>query len=135
MVCIFGFRLSGLFEYFCQSEQESEKRSIRTANRLNKTRWRFFCRLPSAFYSFLEELDKENTETRKNIREMDDLLIFMMLEKHKKLAEMTRPVRSKFRREIVRSDCSLRLVLSLMKHKIVCGSENQDLDWLIETQP
>ena len=44
-------------------------------------------------------------------------------------------VRSKFRREIVRSDCSLRLVLSLMKHKIVCGSENQDLDWLIETQP
>ena len=42
MVCIFGFRLSGLFEYFCQSEQKSEKRSIRTANSLNKTRWRFF---------------------------------------------------------------------------------------------
>ena len=47
-----------------------------------------FCRLPSAFYSLLEELDKENTETRKNIMKMDDLLIFMMLEKHKKLTEM-----------------------------------------------
>ena len=88
MVCIFGFRLSGLFEYFCQSEQKSEKRSIRTANSLNKTRWRFFCRLPSTSYSLLEELDKENTEAKKNIRKMDDLLIFMMLEKHKKLTEM-----------------------------------------------
>ena len=38
-----------------------------------------FCRLPSAFYSLLEELDKENTETRKDIRKMNDLLIFMML--------------------------------------------------------
>ena len=47
-----------------------------------------FCRLPSAFYSLLEELNKENTETRKNIRKMDDLLIFMTLEKHKKLTEM-----------------------------------------------
>ena len=36
----------------------------------------------------LEELVKENTETRKNIMKMDDLLIFMMLEKHKKLTEM-----------------------------------------------
>ena len=43
-----------------------------------------FCRLPSAFYSLLEELDKENTETRKNIMKMDDLLIFTMLEKLKK---------------------------------------------------
>ena len=33
-----------------------------------------------------------------------------------------------------RPDCSLKLVLSL-KHKILCGSENQDLDWVIETQP
>ena len=47
-----------------------------------------FFRLPSAFYSLLEELVKENTETRKNIMKMDDLLIFMMLEKHKKLTEM-----------------------------------------------
>ena len=48
-----------------------------------------FCRLPSSFYSLLEELDKENTaETRKNIMKMDDLLIFIMLEKHKKLTEM-----------------------------------------------
>ena len=47
-----------------------------------------FCRLPSTSYSSLEELDKENTETRKNIMKMDDLLIFMMLEKHKKLTEM-----------------------------------------------
>ena len=38
-----------------------------------------FCRLPLAFYSLLEELDKENTETRKDIRKMNDLLIFMML--------------------------------------------------------
>ena len=43
-----------------------------------------FCRLPSAFYSLLEELDKENTETRKNIMKMDDLLIFTTLEKLKK---------------------------------------------------
>ena len=47
-----------------------------------------FFRLPSAFYSLLEELVKENTETKKNIMKMDDLLIFMMLEKHKKLTEM-----------------------------------------------
>ena len=44
--------------------------------------------LPSAFYSLLEEFVKENTETKKNIMKMDDLLIFMMLEKHKKLTEM-----------------------------------------------
>ena len=48
----------------------------------------FFFRLPSAFYSLLEEFVKENTETKKNIMKMDDLLIFMMLEKHKKLTEM-----------------------------------------------
>ena len=29
----------------------------------------------------------------------------------------------------------LNLFFSLMKQKTVCGSENQDLDWLIETQP
>ena len=55
-----------------------------------------FFRLPSAFYSLLEELVKENTETKKNIMKMDDLLIFMTLEKHKKLTEMLQFGRGEF---------------------------------------
>ena len=46
-----------------------------------------FFRLPSAFYSLLEELVKEN-RNKENIMKMDDLLIFTMLEKHKKLTEI-----------------------------------------------
>ena len=72
MVSIFGFKRSGLFRFFCQSEEKSEKRSIHTANSLdllntkNKTRWRVFFRLPSTFYSMLEELVKENTNKGKH---------------------------------------------------------------------
>lgn len=43
-----------------------------------------FCRLPLPFYSLLEELTEENTETNENIIRMDDLLIFMMLDEYKK---------------------------------------------------
>ena len=43
-----------------------------------------FRRLPLPFYSLLEELVEENTETNKNIMKMDDLLIFMMLDEQKK---------------------------------------------------
>ena len=43
-----------------------------------------FRRLPLPFYSLLEELVEENTETNENIMRMDDLLIFMMLDEQKK---------------------------------------------------
>ena len=66
-------RLSGLFGFFSQSEQKSEKSSIRTANNLDmifripriKQDGGFFFRLPSAFYSLLEELVKEIQKQRK----------------------------------------------------------------------
>jgi len=39
----------------------------------------------SSLHSLLEENTDENTETNKNIMRMDDLLIFMMLDEHKKM--------------------------------------------------
>lgn len=44
-----------------------------------------FRRLPLLIYSLLEENTEENTETNENIMRMDDLLIFMMLDEHKKM--------------------------------------------------
>ena len=44
-----------------------------------------FRRLPLFIYSLLEENTEENTETNENNMRMDDLLIFMMLDEHKKL--------------------------------------------------
>ena len=41
--------------------------------------------LPLLVYSLLAENTEENTETKENNMRMDDLLIFMMLDKHKKL--------------------------------------------------
>ena len=44
-----------------------------------------FRRLPLLINSLLEENTEENTETIENNMRMDDLLIFMMLDEHKKL--------------------------------------------------
>ena len=44
-----------------------------------------FRRLPLLIYSLLEENTEENTETNENIMRMDDLLIFMMPDEHKKM--------------------------------------------------
>ena len=44
-----------------------------------------FRRLPLLIYSLLEENTEENTEANENNMRMDDLLIFMMLDEHKKL--------------------------------------------------
>ena len=89
MVSIFGFRRSGLFRFFCQSEEKSEKRSIHTANSLdllntkNKARWRVFLDYLQPFTLCWKKLLKK-TETRENIMKMNDLLVFITLEKYKK---------------------------------------------------
>ena len=44
-----------------------------------------FRRLPLLIYSLLEENTEENSEKNENIMKMDDLLIFMMLDEHKKM--------------------------------------------------
>ena len=44
-----------------------------------------FRRLPLLIYSLLEGNTEENTETNENNMRMDDLLIFMMLDEHKRL--------------------------------------------------
>ena len=88
-------RLSGLFGFFSQSEQKTGKEfdpyskqpGHDLLNTKNKTRWRFFLDYLQPFTPCWKNLLKK-TETRKNIMKMDDLLIFTMLEKHKKLTEI-----------------------------------------------
>ena len=69
-----------------------------------------FPRLLLLIYSLLEENTEENTETNENIMRMDDLLIFMMLDEHKKMYRNDAVRRDSYAERTVPRlpDCSFR---------------------------